>query len=192
MPRTQPSESQRIYQLKIALNHIKPPIWRRIQVASDTSLGDLHCIVQAVMGWENDHLHVFRVGRVEYATLEGDQAVTSFGVIDEWEVQVGKVLRTERSKLVYEYDFGDGWQHDIVVERITPVEEGKQYPVCLAGARACPPEDCGGPYRYASFVHAIRDPKHPDYHDWRECFDADFDPEAFNLEAINKRLVPSS
>ena len=192
MPRTRPLDSQGIYQLKITLKHIAPPIWRRIQVAGDTILGDLHFNLQAGMGWENDHLHVFRVGKAEYATLDGDQAVTSLRARAEWEVQLSKVLRTERSKLVYEYDFGDGWQHDIVVEKILPAEEGRRYPVCLAGAGACPPEDCGGPYRYASFVRAIRDPKHPDHRVWREWFDGDFDPEAFDLDAINKRLSRSS
>ena len=192
MPRPRLLKSQDIYQLKIALKHIKPPIWRRIQVADDTTLGDLHYIVQAVMGWENDHLHVFQVGKIEYATVDGDQAVTSIEVKDEWEAQVGKVPLAVGSKILYEYDFGDGWKHDIVVERIISAEEGKHCPVCLAGARACPPEDCGGPYRYANFVIAIRDPKHPDYHDWREWFDGGFDPEAFDLEAINKRLGPGS
>jgi hypothetical protein len=188
MPRTRPLNSPRIYQLNIILKHIAPPIWRRIQVAGDTTLGDLHCIVQAVMGWENDHLHVFQVGKVEYATLDGDQAVTSLSARDEWEAQVGKVLPAVGSKAQYEYDFGDSWEHDIVVEKILPAEEGKRLPVCLAGARACPPEDCGGPYSYASFASAIRDPKHPEYRIWREWFDRDFNPEAFDLDAINKRL----
>jgi len=170
------------------LKNTKPPVWRRIQVAGDTSLGDLHYIVQAAMGWGNDHLHAFQVGNVEYATLEGDQAVTSVGVKDEWNAQVGKVLLAVGSKAQYEYDFGDSWKHDIVVEKILPAEEGKRLPVCLAGARACPPEDCGGSYRYASFVIAARDPKHPDRRYWREWFDGDFDPEAFDLEEVNRRL----
>jgi hypothetical protein len=188
MPRTWPLEARGTYQLKITLKNTKPPIWRRIQVAGGITLGDLHHIVQAVMGWENDHLHVFRGGKTEYATRDGDQAVTSLGGRDEWETQVGEVLPAVGSKIVYEYDFGDGWVHDILLERIVPTEEGTPLPVCLAGTRACPPEDCGGPYRYANFVIAIRDPKHPDYHHWREWFDGDFDPEAFDLEAINNRL----
>lgn len=192
MPRTRSSNAKHIHQLKITLKHIKPPIWRRIQIVGDISLGDLHYIVQAVMGWENDHLHVFRVGKVEYATLEGDQAVTSMGVRDEWETEVRKVLPGVGRKILYEYDFGDSWKHDVVVERIILAEGGKQYPVCLAGARACPPEDCGGPYRYASFASAVCDPKHPDHRYWREWFDGDFDPEAFDLEAINQRLGPQS
>lgn len=181
--------AKQVHQLKLTLRHVKPPVWRRIQVASDTTLGDLHYLVQTAMGWENDHLHVFRVGRVEYATLDGDQAVTSFGVRDEWEAQVCEVLPSVGRKVEYEYDFGDGWRHDIVAEKILPVEDGKRYPVCLSGAGACPPEDCGGPYRYANLVLAISDPSHPDRRYWRGWIGGDFDPEAFDLEAINRRLL---
>lgn len=189
MPRARPAGAPAIYQLKITLKYTAPPVWRRVQVADDTTLGHLHSIIQAAMGWGNDHLHAFRVGKAEYATTEGDMAVIGLTVRDEWEADVRAVLPKVGSKMLYIYDFGDSWKHEIRLEKILPPEEGKQIPICLAGARACPPEDCGGPSGYASLVAASSDPRHPDRRYWREWLGGNFDPEALDLEAVNRRLA---
>ena len=188
MPTPKLPLSLSVCQLKITLKYTTPPVWRRVQVTGDITLGDLHYVVQTVMGWEDDHLHAFRVGRIEYAPVEGDRAVTETGASDEWEAQVGAVLPAVGRKLLYTYDFGDTWNHEIVRERVVAGEEGRRYPVCLAGARACPPEDCGGVYGYENLVAALADPTDPDYEYWRERVGDDYDPEAFDLEAINKRF----
>jgi hypothetical protein len=186
----QPTKSKtgQVYQLKISLRNIRPPIWRRVQVYSDITLDELHKVIQIVMGWTESHLHQFEIGETDYSipsVLEGP-----FGEKpkDERRAKLSKVAPQEKSKFGYLYDFGDSWEHEILVEKILPAAEGQYYPVCLTGKRAGPPDDCGGPWGYADFVEAIKDPKHPDHEDLLEWIGGEFDPEAFDLEDINKRL----
>jgi len=177
-----------IYQLKVTLRHIRPPIWRRIQVRSDVALLKLHRILQEVMGWYDSHLHQFLIGGEYYATrsLELD----GFGppIISERSARLEDVISGPKMKFRYEYDFGDGWEHEILVEKVLPPAEGVRYPVCVAGARACPPEDCGGPWGYAELLEAIRDPNHKEHEEMLEWVGGGFDPEAFDLEEINRAL----
>jgi len=170
--------SKTVHQLKITLNNVKPPIWRRIEVASDTKLGDLSGILEAAMGWYGGHLHAFDVDGTRYDTH--NPHFESFG-LEEDKYTLGTVLPSVGSKMRFEYDFGDGWEHNVMVEAINPVDAGAVYPRCLTGKRACPPEDCGGPWGYANLLEAIADPNHPDHEDLREWLPLDFDPAYFDL-----------
>jgi hypothetical protein len=184
MPVKKKSVEKRVYQLKVTLRDIRPPIWRRIQVISDITLFDLHGILQTVMGWTNSHLHEFDVFGDPY----GDPAVMEGEVPDERKVTLGKLITGEKEKFHYLYDFGDSWEHEILVEKILPLESGTTYPICLKGKRACPPEDCGGPPGYEELLDALNDPSHPDHEDMFDWLPGDFDSEKFDVEEVNKRL----
>jgi hypothetical protein len=179
-----------IYQLKITLKDSKPPIWRRVQVASDTRLSHLHVIIQLAMGWGGGHLHQFFVGNTIYS--EPNPEMDSFGYFEtknEQRAQLNRVASKEGSKFAYEYDFGDSWDHAILVEKILEPEPGVRYPRCVAGKRACPPEDCGGIWGYYGLLETLSNPDDPEYADIREWMgDADFDPAAFSLDESNARL----
>lgn len=179
-----------VYQLKITLKAIRPPIWRRFQVPVDTTLARLHLIIQRVMGWTNSHLHEFVVDRRRYGTgLREWREVGAPEVLNERRFTVADVAPTAGRRLEYTYDFGDSWEHDIRVEKILPAEPGQRYPVCLAGARACPPEDCGSYPGYIGFLEAIGDPRNPEHEDMLQWIGGHFDPEAFNVEAVNRALL---
>lgn len=179
--------SQNIYQIKVTLYHSHPPIWRRIQIKGDIKLEKLHDVLQIAMGWSNSHLHVFRVGRISYG--EPDPHFPD-DTIDERDIRLDKIV-TKGDTFIYEYDFGDSWEHEIKVEKILSVESGTHYPVCLAGERACPPEDCGGFPGYDRLLEALSDPVNPKYTELLEWIDEDFDPEIFDLDAVNVALSSS-
>ncbi len=171
-PEGSSEDFQVICQLKVTLRDSEPPIWRRFEVSHDLTLNKLHNILQVVMGWENAHLYDFYKGRERLSkSLRLSQAASG-----------------ARSKFIYLYDMGDGWDHEIVVEKILKDRERISHPVCLEGRRACPPEDCGGIYGYAEMLDAVRDPDHPDREHWVEWIGDDFDAEAFDLDAVNRRL----
>jgi len=151
-----PSE---IHQLKITLRYIQPPVWRRVEVPKDITLAKLHRILQVAMGWYDSHLHQFIVGKNYYGEPSLDE-FSELDLKDERKVRLGQVLSKPKQRMVYEYDFGDGWEHDIVLEKVLPPDSNTRYPVCLEGAQACPPEDCGGVGGYENFLDAIRDPDH--------------------------------
>jgi hypothetical protein len=130
-----------VYQLKITLKDVRPPVWRRFLVASDMKLPDLHKVTQTVTGWTNSHLHAFRIGSRTYA-LPDEESLSDF--VHYRKVRVDDVIQREKQRFVYEYDFGDGWEHTIVLEKIVPGDPKLKFPTCLAGKRSCPPEDCGG------------------------------------------------
>ncbi len=175
-----------IYQIKVTLRDSKPPIWRRILVRSDITLGELHHILQAVMGWWDYHLHQFIVGRTYYGVPHPDYA-DFMDMCDESDVRLNQIADAG-AKFVYEYDFGDSWEHILLVEKVLPLEPDQQYPVCIKGKRACPPEDVGGVWGYYGFLEAIQDPDHPEHEDYLEWIGEDFDPEAFDLDAVNAAL----
>lgn len=177
--------NETIYQLKVTLKRIKPPIWRRIQVPGSITLHKLHEILQIVMGWQNYHLYQFTIDGSYYGELDDE---FSMDVEDASEYKLKDVATGEKERFIYEYDLGDGWEHEIIVEKILPLEPDKHYPVCLKGKRACPPEDCGGPWGYYDLVTILQNPDHPEYND-RRTWAGDFDPEDFDLEFINKELI---
>lgn len=177
-----PRSSNLVYQMKITLKGVKPPIWRRIQVKSDITLKVLHRIIQVVMGWSDSHLHEFNIFGVSYGDPE--QEVGS----DEKKVRLNKLHLEEKHKFLYVYDFGDNWEHTILVEKILPMDEEKQYPICLAGKRSGPPEDCGGPWGYMDLIDVLDNPNDPEYEEMIEWIGEDFAPELFDIEKINKRL----
>jgi hypothetical protein len=171
------------YQLKITPGDIRPPIWRRLLV-SDCSLTRLHEVLQVAMGWQNYHLYSFEVGGTSYTDPRG---AADLDMEDAGRAKLSEVLLKEKAKLRYTYDFGDNWEHEVVVEKILPPGEGPKYPECLDGKRASPPEDVGGPWGYADFVQAISDPGHEQHEEMLE-WRGKFDPEAFDLQAVNKGL----
>jgi len=176
---------KQVYQIKITLKGIRPPIWRRVEVVSDTTLKELHEIIQIVMGWSNYHLHQFIIGRRYYGQPDPDYGVE---IEDENDVKLFQVTQKEKSIFIYEYDFGDCWEHDILIEKILPLKEGKLYPICIKGKRACPPEDIGGVWGYAEFLEAIKDPGHSEHEDLLEWIGGKFNPEEFDLGNINNAI----
>ncbi len=179
----------KVYQIKVTLRGIKPPIWRRLLVPSAVTLGKLHAILQAAMGWQGGHLHQFVTGDDEYYGIR-DPDFGLEDVRDESRVRLDRVLRAEKASIVYEYDFGDGWEHTIVLEKILPASAAGPVPRCVAGKRACPPEDCGGVPGYYRLLDAIADPKDPEHKALLEWVGGEFDPEHFDPVMVNVDLAP--
>jgi hypothetical protein len=186
-PAAKPASTE-IYQLKISLKGSKPLIWRRVLVSADVTLDDLHFILQATMGWDGSHLHVFEVAKNTYGSRFPGEEIDD--AEDEALVSLQQVAPAIKAKFKYEYDMGDSWLHDIVVEKILEPDAKLKTPSCAAGAGACPPEDCGGLWGYYSILDAIEDKKHPDHEEMQEWVGEDFDPDFFNIDEINKRLKP--
>lgn len=176
-----------ICQIKVTLRDSHPPIWRRIQVRSDTTLAKLHRILQRVMGWEDAHLHQFVIREERYGVPD-EEDVGPRKTRDERKYKLSDVVLGERSQFRYDYDFGDNWQHVLLVEKTFPPEEGVRYSVCLAGTRACPPEDVGGLSGYENFLEAINNPDHPEHDEYLEWIGGEFDPEAFDIDEVNRLL----
>jgi len=178
--------SDLVYQFKITLRDIKPAIWRRIQVP-DCTLDQFHEFIQSAFGWNNYHLHEFEIDGVRY----GEPSDDDFGedAEDETEVDLSQLLpkSAKRARWHYTYDFGDGWRHEVVFEKFPPHDPKAKYPLCLEGERACPPEDCGGPWGYADFVDAVADPKHERHEELLE-WSGPFDPEAFDAKKATKEM----
>jgi len=180
----------RVYQFKVSLMEITPPIWRTIQVPETSSFWELHVALQDVMGWLDYHLHLFRMskpGTGEEAKIgipdddpfEGDEPV-----LPGWEVLIAPYFSHAGAVARYDYDFGDGWEHEITLEAIVPRRKGEKYPRCLGGARACPPEDCGGVGGYEDLLAVIRDPGHEEHERMLEWLGGRFDPEKFDPKKV--------
>ncbi len=184
-----------VYTLKITLNHSKPPIWRRVQLP-DCTLNELHHVIQYAMGWDNCHLHEFVVGnrRFQPALDEfGVDAMWNMGGMDDSEPTEETMLSDlvpgsskKPFRFKYMYDFGDGWEHTISVESVEFLDEAPAVPVCLAGKRACPPEDCGGVWGYAALLEALADPTHPEHAELLEWCGGPIDAEEFDPEELNE------
>jgi hypothetical protein len=170
--------------IKATLQGTEPPIWRRLLIPSRMTLADLHDVLQAAMGWEDYHLHEFRIGEARYSNpqFELDDS------LPEQSARLGSLGLTEGSTFSYTYDFGDDWEIGIAVEEILPDTEGVRGPRCLAGARAGPPEDCGGVWGYEEMLAAIGDPDHDDHDDMLAWVGGAFDPDAFDVDALNREL----
>ena len=194
------SDSNTIYELKITLLDSRPSIWRRIQVANCT-LDELHECIQTAMGWANSHLHQFEIGQTRYADPSmSDDPYDDGSCKDSRVTLLADVLSQPRKglsyffgpwlkgfRLLYIYDFGDGWSHEIRLERVLQREPGISYPQCIAGARACPPEDAGGVRGYAHLLKVLANPRHAEYeelHAWA----GDFDSEQFSPDEKTKDM----
>lgn len=181
------AKSRALYQLKITLRDIHPPIWRRIQVWEDTTLAQLHTILQIVMGWEDYHLHEFVIGRRLYSVPDPDDDMNERKVVDESHVPLGEVVPRVGTKFAYLYDFGDSWEHDLILEAILLPETTAQYPTCIGGERRTPPEDVGGITGYEEYLAVLADPEHEEHGNmlqWR----GQFDPESFAPDQVNQGL----
>lgn len=181
--------TKKIYQVQIALKGFKPKIWRRLLIPSDLLLSDFHKIIQTSMGWTNSHLHQFIKNRTFYTErMLDDDYWDEMDNIDYKFIRISDLLKKEKGRITYEYDFGDGWEHNIILEKILPVDSNVNYPVCVKGKMNCPPEDCGGVWGYANMLEILEQPKHEEYESFIEWLGDEFDPEYFEMEEINEML----
>ncbi len=186
---------RRVFQLRISLEGVRPAVWRRILVTSDTPLEKLHRVIQAAMGWEDFHLHYFTVGTALYqpqAMMEETDLMppalpADFSIKSEQGVRLSRALAGQ-DRFLYLYDFGDNWEHEVRMEKELPLDPAGRYPMCVEGKRACPPEDVGGPDGYRDFLEALGSPAHPDHETLKDWAGRDFDPDLFDLETANRRL----
>ena len=182
--------SNRIYQFKIELLEITPTIWRRILVPEKYSFWDLHVAIQDAMGWQDYHLHNFSIlknvflGAVSIGIPDNEGFADAEPQLTGWETPISDYFDEVGMQADYEYDFGDDWQHKITFEAILEKEKGVKYPRCIDGARACPPEDCGGSYGYESLLEIIANPKHKEYKGMLSWLGGKFDPEKFNPATV--------
>ncbi|GAB3802394.1 plasmid pRiA4b ORF-3 family protein [Micromonospora zhanjiangensis] len=168
--------SRQIFQLKVTLSDVTPPVWRRVLVPGGYTLDRLHRVFQLALGWQNYHLHSFDVDGVQYGEPDPDGELI---VRDELEHRLDAVLG-KGTRFRYVYDFGDWWEHEVTVEDIFGADPDERYPVCVVGERACPPEDCGGPFGYRTMLAALADPAHPEHDSTRRWLGRPFDPEEFD------------
>ena len=179
----------KIYQIQIALTRYKPKIWRRLLIPSDLLLSDFHLIIQISMGWENSHLHQFIKNKTFYTEYrEDDFSWGDMNNVDYKDLKISDLLKKEKDKIIYEYDFGDGWEHDVILENILPPDEKFKYPICTDGKLACPPEDCGGIWGYANLLKILNHPEHEEYEEYLEWLGGEFDPNYFDQVLVNKFL----
>ncbi|NJN23492.1 MAG: plasmid pRiA4b ORF-3 family protein [Acaryochloridaceae cyanobacterium RL_2_7] len=174
--------------IKITLRGIRPPIWRRVQVRSDATLCHLHWVIQWAMGWTNSHLHSFSIQGVEYSMPRIDIGLDELDMRDGQSVQLNQVVTGDKFKFFYLYDFGDSWEHEVLVEKVLIAENTTHYPVCIKAKRACPPEDCGGIWGYQELLDAINDPEHPEHALRLEWLGNAFDSEEADIDEINDLL----
>jgi hypothetical protein len=181
------AKTRALFQLKVTLRGIQPAIWRRILAWEDTTLSQLHTILQIIMGWEDYHLHDFIIGRRHFSVPDPDDELYERKVIDESRVRLAEVASKVGTQFMYLYDFGDGWEHELLLEAILLPEPETRYPMCIGGKRSAPPEDVGGTHGYERYLAALADPEHEEHEDllqWR----GPFDPEMFSLAQVNQAL----
>lgn len=185
-PVSRPSSSGSVFQLKVTLNATKPPIWRRVLVEGNSTLDHLHEVIQAAFGWWNCHLHEFQVGRTRDGAPDPDE---DWGQPpkDERRTRLDAIA-SAGSSFRYTYDFGDNWDHRIIVEKVQPAAPGMSVPACIDGRRACPPEDCGGTWGYRELLEILADPTHPEHDERQEWMGRPFDPEAFDAAEFEDNL----
>ena len=174
-----------LLQLRITLADVAdPPVWRRVLIPSAYPLDRVHRVIQATMGWQDYHLHAFRIGDETYAAPDPDDEM---GYLDETKFRFGDLVAGV-DRIDYEYDFGDGWEHALVVEARAVAQDGAVYPACVAGEGACPPEDCGGSPGFAEFKAALAGPPSTERDELLEWAGGDYDPGRFDLSAANSAV----
>lgn len=181
MKQTEPQVE--VYAIKVTRLDTSPLVWRRILVPRDITLRNLHSTLQTVMGWAGSHLHQFVLPRQKFSDASYRVGTK---VANENRTTLGELIWASGARLLYEYDFGDGWQHELVLEEVLLGDESFQQ-MCVAGKRCCPPEDCGGPQGFAELLEALGDANHPDHEEVCEWL-GDFVPESFSVEDINRKL----
>ena len=180
------NRSRQVYELKVSLRGSRPLIWRRFQVLNDVTLFRLHSILQIVMGWTDSHLHQFLAGHIYYGKPDPEYGADHE---DDRRTLLCRVLLKSRDAMVYEYDFGDGWEHIVVLERIVQSVPGTQYPVILAAEGACPPEDVGGIGGYYQFLQTMANPHHPEHREMMAWWGGPFDQKLYDIQARNEVLM---
>lgn len=189
--KTKPTTSiAALYQFRITLLESDPPIWRRIQI-HDCTLGKLHEHIQTAMGWTNSHLHRFVIDGQKYGDPELlDAGFGDFDCADSTVTMLSDILPEDSTRFIfsYEYDFGDGWKHEVLFEGCPAPDKRRKYPLCVEGERACPPEDCGGVWGYVHFLEAVADPEHEEHQDYVEWCGGSFSPEEFDPKAATRAM----
>ncbi|MCB1764052.1 MAG: plasmid pRiA4b ORF-3 family protein [Gammaproteobacteria bacterium] len=180
-----PRNLRDLYQLKVLLLHVEPPIWRRLLVSNSIDLAMLHRIIQLVMGWSNKHSHQFTASGKEYGVPDD-----GFGneISSEQGIRIGSLLKSVGQWIGYEYDFGDAWEHRILLEKILPFKPGEAGPECIDGRRSAPPEDVGGVWGYREFLEAFTDRGHADHFETVAWVNKSFNPERFDIADVNRQL----
>jgi len=178
-----------VYQFRIQLKDIKPPIWRRIQVPEVYTFWDLHVAIQDAMPWLDYHLHEFPIknpslGKRVQLGIPFEDDWRDEPLLTDWEHKMAAYFTMENATASYLYDFGDDWWHTIKLEGIQPRANGISYPICLAGKRACPPEDCGGIWGYENLLEILKDPNHEEHEEMLQWLGGTFDPEPFSPEEV--------
>jgi len=186
------ASSQNIYQIKVTLLGTKPPIWRRLLVPASMTLAKLHDVLQTAMGWAGGHMHEFRTADRHFGIPDPEDRSMGMQVENERSIRLSSVLRRAGAKLIYTYDFGDNWEHAVVLEKLLPAQLSLdlEYPICIDGKLACPPDDCGGIPGYYELIEALADPEHDRHEEISEWISDGFDPQAFSVENVNRMLSP--
>lgn len=177
-----------ILQIKITLKDVRPAVWRRVLVPATLTLRRLHETIQGAMGWFNQHLYEFRIGTSRYGPPEMEGGLVASVVSNDNFVQLSSLAQHGITRFDYIYDFGDNWQHEIIIEEARPREPGIDYPILVEGARRCPPEDCGGSSGFQNFMKAITDPSHPEHFDALDWYEDQYDPDDIEREVIDIQL----
>lgn len=179
-----------IYQLRITLVESRPRIWRRILVEEDILLSDLHKIIQTTMGWTNSHLHQFIKDETFYTQrMPDDDFWEEMNNVDYKGIKLNELLRFVKNTIIYEYDFGDSWMHEILLEKFLKPDPDVKYPVCIDGAMNCPPEDVGGMGGYMRMLRVLRNPNNREYESFINWLGGDFNPREFDITMVNKQLA---
>ena len=179
-----------IYQLRITLIESRPRIWRRILVEEDILLSDLHKIIQTTMGWTNSHLHQFVKDDTFYTKrMPDDDLWDEMNNVDYKGLKINELLRFVKNTIIYEYDYGDGWMHEILLEKFLKPDPDVKYPVCTDGAMKCPPEDVGGMGGYMRMLKVLRNPNNREYESFINWLGGNFNHREFDISMVNKQLA---
>jgi hypothetical protein len=175
---------KKAFELKVTLLGTRPPIWRRLEIRGDVTLRRLHEILQVAMGWTDSHMHQFLAHETCYGMPDPDDDME---MENEGKARLDQLLKKPKDRMIYEYDFGDGWEHEIVLEKILPLDSGRgRYPRVIGGRGACPPEDCGGVDGFHHLLDVLKNPNHPEYAELLEWVGGEYDAKRFKCQDINR------